>query len=243
MSSWHVFYASDLQSLWALLVVPFAFLVYRAVGALGTRATDAGPRPASARFLEAYTLVFAIETMLDPVVGGPIARALGLADGAGGTIVVFAFVLLGDLRVFALLFGLGAARGGDGASGWLRRAALYTLVVPIATGVVYGSARALEPELPGQVMWLVYELSFLAMTGWLALREVGPAARGDAGCEAVLRSCLGYVAAYYALWATCDVLILAGVDEGWALRSVPNQLYYGLWVPFVWARSAPMRSR
>ena len=52
MSSWHVFYASDLQSLWALLVVPFAFLVYRAVGALGTRATDAGPRPASARLIE-----------------------------------------------------------------------------------------------------------------------------------------------------------------------------------------------
>ena len=41
-------------------------------------------------------------------------------------------------------------------------------------------------------------------------------------------------AIYYALWAVADVLILAGRDVGWALRIVPNQLYYAFWVPVVW---------
>jgi hypothetical protein len=42
------------------------------------------------------------------------------------------------------------------------------------------------------------------------------------------------VAAYYGLWAAADVLILCGVDAGWPVRLVPNQLYYGFFVPFVW---------
>ena len=47
---------------------------------------------------------------------------------------------------------------------------------------------------------------------------------------------LGYLAAYYGLWAAADVLILSGVDAGWPVRLVPNQLYYGFFVPFVWWR-------
>ena len=39
------------------------------------------------------------------------------------------------------------------------------------------------------------------------------------------------------LWATADVLILAGVDLGWALRLLPNQLYYAFTVPFFWWRT------
>ena len=35
--------------------------------------------------------------------------------------------------------------------------------------------------------------------------------------------------------ALADVLILAGWDIGWALRVIPNQLYYVFWVPVVWA--------
>ncbi|MEN8159516.1 MAG: hypothetical protein ABFS41_05515, partial [Myxococcota bacterium] len=50
------------------------------------------------------------------------------------------------------------------------------------------------------------------------------------------RAVLAYAAVYYALWAACDVLILAGVDAGWLVRCLPNQLYYGLTVPFVWWR-------
>ena len=46
-----------------------------------------------------------------------------------------------------------------------------------------------------------------------------------------------YVAAYYALWAGSDLLILlAGLDFGWATRALANQLYYGFFIPFVWLR-------
>ena len=48
---------------------------------------------------------------------------------------------------------------------------------------------------------------------------------------------LGYVAVYYALWATADLLILGtGRDVAWALRIVPNQLYYAWYLPFVYWR-------
>jgi hypothetical protein len=37
-----------------------------------------------------------------------------------------------------------------------------------------------------------------------------------------------FVLLYYGLWATADVIILAtGSDLGFALRVVPNVLYYG----------------
>jgi len=40
----------------------------------------------------------------------------------------------------------------------------------------------------------------------------------------------------YALWAAADLLIVAGFDAGWAVRLVPNQLYYAWYVPFVYWR-------
>ncbi|MCA9510116.1 MAG: hypothetical protein KC560_05385 [Myxococcales bacterium] len=249
MSTWHAFYAGDLQSLWALLVAPFAFLAYRGVRACAPSprsvASDGGAdvaRARAARFLSVYTVAWAVETMLDPIVGGPIVRALGWSDGFGATAVMFAFVLLGDLRVLVLVLGLGASMRGEPASAWGPRAFGLVLVVPIATGAIWGAARALDPSLPGQGMWLVYELGFVALASVLARREVPRAAGGDARLADFLRSCLGYVAAYYALWAACDVVVLAGVDEGWALRIAPNQLYYALWIPFVHARSRPLRS-
>jgi hypothetical protein len=44
--------------------------------------------------------------------------------------------------------------------------------------------------------------------------------------------------AQYALWALADVIILGGHDVGYALRLVPNTMYYVLYLPFV-AWSAP----
>jgi hypothetical protein len=50
-----------------------------------------------------------------------------------------------------------------------------------------------------------------------------------------LRALLRYVELYYALWATADLLIVSRVlDWGWALRVIPNQLYYAFWVPFAY---------
>ena len=224
-ATWHDVYVSDLQSLWALIAVPFAFLVYQ----LATGTTRAGRREDV--FVAFYCLGWTLETLLDPIVGGPISRALGWADGFAGTVVMFLFVLLGDLRVFVLVFGLPSED-----LRYLRRAAGFTLIVPIATGVLYGSATLLADPHP-QVMWLIYELGFLAMALWLLRRWVpADVSPENAEVSGMLRAALGFVAVYYALWASCDLLILAGVDEGWALRMLPNQLYYALWVPFVYVR-------
>jgi len=231
MSSWREIYQGDLQSLWALLLIPSAFLVYRAV--IGRPRQDSR----ESAFIASYSLAWTIETLLDPIVGGPLARALGWSDGIAGSLVMFSFVLLGDLRVFVLVFGL-AGPGG------LRRALGFSAIVPLATAVIYGTASWLVPDLHGQVLWLIYEIGFVAMAVWLARvwlpREIAP---DRPELCAMLRSCVAYVAAYYTLWASCDVLILLGVDEGWALRMVPNQLYYALWVPFVYVRYQAMRAR
>ena len=94
---------------------------------------------------------------------------------------------------------------------------------------------ALRPELPEQALWLIYELCFLALA--LLLRNVylphkDPEDTGEH--SRFLRGALSYVAVYYGLWASADALILlAGLDAGWLLRALPNQLYYAFWVPFV----------
>ena len=83
---------------------------------------------------------------------------------------------------------------------------------------------------------MVYELGFLAMALFLRQRVV-PARVADDRPELrrYLRGLASYAAVYYALWAASDVLIqLVGWDGGWALRMLPNQIYYAFWVPFAY---------
>ena len=209
-ASWHDFYDSAWQQPWALLLAPFAFGIWRAIAA----PSGPGAVPEAKRFVVGWSLLFTLETMLDPVATGPLASALG--SQAAATALGLAFVLLGDLRIWWLVFRVAA-----GARGVVR-ALVATAGVPIAAWLV---ARALAP-LPDQALWLVHECLFVAIAIVLSRRLSG-------GFE---RAVLAYAGVYYALWAACDVLILAGVDAGWLLRCVPNQLYYGLTVPFVWWR-------
>ncbi len=63
-SSFQAAYQSDLQSLWALLVAPVAFLAWRAA-----RPTDPTRAcvPEASRFVAGLTLCFAGLTMVDPI--------------------------------------------------------------------------------------------------------------------------------------------------------------------------------
>jgi hypothetical protein len=47
-----------------------------------------------------------------------------------------------------------------------------------------------------------------------------------------VRDVFALVVVYYLLWATSDLLIIAGWEWAWGLRVVPNLLYYGGFVPF-----------
>lgn len=230
--AWSAFYHTDVQGVWALWAVPLVFLAWLvAVPADPARALD----PMRTAFLRRYAVVFTVETMLDPFLGGPVLRWLGLADGSVATVVMVFFVLVGDFRVFLLLFALLApARPLDraGVTAAVAEAARWTLLVPISAVAIDRALPLVLGPLPPQSIWLVYELCFLVLA--LTLRERLLPARLGHGHErlhAYLRALLGYVALYYALWAGADILILSGLDAGWLVRIIPNQLYYALWVP------------
>lgn len=234
----------------AVTVVPLLFLLYLA---WTERPDGSGIVPGARRFVEAWAGTFAVLTIVDPLAGGPLLRLLGVADTPAATVVMVAFVLLGDFRVYLLVFTLmthaGArhdARIADpvfATRDALRlvppraalAAALATLVVPLAAVAIDAVVRTRVAAPPPQSIWLAYELAFLvaalALRHWVVPARVpGTAPR----LRTYLRRVLAYVAAYYALWALADTLILAGLDLGWGLRIVPNQLYYACWVPFAY---------
>jgi len=215
-ASWHDFYYSAWQEPWALWLAPFAFLVWRGLAP----PPGAGAAPEAKRFVVAWSWIFVFETLLDPLATGPIAKAIGTP--AAGTALGLGFVLLGDFRIWWLVFGV------ERRAGALARALVPTAGIPMIAWLV---TRALAP-LPEQVLYLVHETLFVGTAFWVSRRLAG---RFE-------REVLAYAGVYYALWAAADVLILAGVDAGWLLRCVPNQLYYGFTVPFVWWRYFTWRS-
>ena len=231
---WRALYASDLQAVYAQWLVPAAFLLFL-LRDLRRRPPWTAVEPAASRFLRAYALVFTLETIVDPFAGGPLLRWLGLADGPIATAVMFLFVLLGDFRVFVLIFALMAIHARRPLRGALAEAALWTFVVPVTTLVVHSGLTALYGPLPEQALWLIYETGFVVLV--LVLRRVVVVRRvAEPALRRYLATVLAYVGVYYGLWALADALIVAtGADAAWALRMVPNQLYYALFVPFVYA--------
>jgi hypothetical protein len=213
-ASWHDFYDAAWQWPWALLVAPFAFLVWRGVAPT----PGAGAVPGAERFVVTWCWIFVVETMLDPFATGPLAKAIG-SDSAS-TALGLLFVLLGDFRIWWLVFGLSSPRPG------LRPALLATAAVPVFAWLATRALGLGLGALPDPALWLVHESAFVGLAALFSRR------RADRFARAVL----AWAAVYYALWAACDVLILAGVDEGWLIRCIPNQLYYGFSVPFVWWR-------
>jgi hypothetical protein len=224
------FYTSDLQSTYSLWVVPILFLAYLLTA--GRRRAEASS-DAAARFVWTYALVFALETILDSFTTGPLSRWLGILGTPVGTAVLLTFVLLGDFRVLLLVFRLARPE-----TRWIVQAALWTFVVPIFAWVVNGDLHSRWPTLPDQTIWLLYELGFLSLA--LVFRSVFvPRWTATSVPQRLpfLRAVLAYVAVYYGLWALADVIILvAGLDVGWALRVIPNQLYYSFYLPFVFWR-------
>lgn len=232
-SPWLDFYGSDLQGVYALIAAPAFFLLYR----LRVGRPASALLPTAADFVDRYAVVCAVQTILDPLITGPLARALGLADGAGGTVIVLVFVLLGDFRVYLLVFALLAMAAGRSWTTALGRAAGWTLVVPLLAYPTNAIVRAFVGGLDDNSIWLIYEVAFAVVAWTLRERLLSPAARIDAAVRGYLNAVLLYVVLYYALWASADVLIqVARLDVGWALRLVPNQLYYAFWVPFVYWR-------
>jgi hypothetical protein len=84
-----------------------------------------------------------------------------------------------------------------------------------------------------RVLFFVYEVLFVALT--LALLRLHPRVAAVPWLTPVSH----FVLVYYGLWATADAILLTtGSDLGFALRVVPNVLYYGGLIAVIgWAAS------
>jgi hypothetical protein len=213
--TWKALYTSALQGFWGLAVPPALFLGWLLVA---PQARGGGAEPRAAGFVRAWTVVFTLESIADATLPALVGAPMLL------------FVLLGDFRVFLLMEVVAAPARGRAASALV--AAAWTLVVPAFAWTAWSVIGALSGPQTEIVLWLVYEVAFVALALWL--RDVG-IPRRQPPAAGWLRTVLAYVAVYYGLWALSDVLVLAGADVGWGLRIVPNQLYYSLWTPFAWA--------
>jgi hypothetical protein len=207
MGPWEAFYQSAYQH-------PIA--LWLAAGLAGAYALT---RPGLDPSLRGYCRALVGLSLADAWLTAHHVYGLGQLPHAFGSAVPLFFVLAGDYRYLLLL---GAARPGGAvaldARGALFAAAL-TLVVPLFSQAVVSAL----PETQGgaRVLFLVYELAFaalaLALIRWHPNREV-----------AWTRPVSRFVVLYYALWASADAILLAtGHDLGFALRVLPNLLYYG----------------
>ena len=217
--TWHELYYGAWQWPWALLVAPCFWLVMRTVA--GRSAGD----DRAAHFVWLWATVFLLETMLDPV-AGLVAKD---ASAAVQTAVSLFFVLAGDFRIYSLVFVL--SMGGSSSGRGLGVAAAAAGAVPAIAWVGNWGLELAWGEMPSQALYLLHETLFVVVCVFLARFWVP--AHAPAAHARFLQRVLGWVAGYYALWVASDVLILSGIDAGWAVRCVPNQLYYALTVPAV----------
>jgi hypothetical protein len=188
--------------------------------------------------LRAFLLIFTAEILLDST----LTNDYSLVPKTILQNVTIAFVILGDARVLLLLERVRSAPTRERwTPRWASRpmivAAALAFVVPVLQAVLLKSLPALFAQ--KRAIFLAYEsLAFVGILAYYALR-LRPALRdAEPAFAAWARSIVAFVAVQYALWASADVIILQGIDAGFALRLVPNLLYYTAFLPFVW-RAAP----
>jgi len=222
VGTFEAFYASPLQHpwlLWLAAVAAIAFCLSR---------SDLQPS------LRRYCVALGVLSLADAWLSAHHVYGIGTLSGVAASTVPLFFVLAGDFRFLLLL----AAGSADGRFVLRARpvavALALTCVVPLGSQAVV----ALLPGEPGsRVLYLVYEVLFFALT--LALIALHPGPKRAPWLRTVSR----FVLLYYGLWASADALLLVtGADAGFALRAVPNLLYYGgLIAVIAWAgsRAAP----
>ncbi len=219
-ATWKELYDTTLVGVYALLVLPVLFLARLPMRGF---ASSAGVEPYAARFVHLWTIAFALASIADPIATGLLGWPL------------MPWVLLGDYRVFALV--LIVMEPGRARASALLEAVAWTLPVPL---IAYSAVRVIalvSGEPPGATLWIVYETSFALLTLFMMARVVPRRVGAErAPVRRYVRAVLGFVCAYYVLWVASDVLVLTGRDVGWALRVVPNLLYYGAFVPFAYFR-------
>ena len=188
-------------------------------------------------WLRTVLLVFALQLCIDNGLTGawnPLPPTSPL-----GQPLAILFVILGDWRYF-LMTERALATDGPTWRPWALSLGL-ALLVPVAQAVALQVAPAQFPTL--RHTFLAYEALFAGLAVVLRL-VVWP--RRLAGATPDVRAWVlrltDFEIAQYVLWASADVVILSGSDFGYALRLVPNTLYYGVFLAFA-AWRAPRLAR
>lgn len=177
--------------------------------------------------LRTYLLIFSATTLVDILVAGKI---IPIANPEVQTSVEYIFVVIGDLRFIILLAFLIYAQKKmadlenfrpDGA-----------VIKPALIFMMFASllVQAIDYAKPGffsepRRRFLTYELISLTLS-FLWVYAVMPQ-KAVAEREAkFLRKAALPVFVYYGLWSLADTLILNGIEAGYAIRIVPNLVYY-----------------
>lgn len=142
----------------------------------------------------------------------------GPLRGAALTVASTLFVVLGDWRYWFVVIQGPVVR-------W-PRAALVSLFCSLLVPLFVFALRLLHVLPAGRWTFLVYEIASALFAIWL-LWMLGKSQRPN---SRLIRTVATFWLCMYGAWASADVLILAGVDGGYALRLVANELYYvGFW--------------
>lgn len=204
--------------------------------------------PSPRTFFTFYLWVFTLLSILDALLTGPGPLWLGLSPGVAEALAIF-FVILGDFRFFLVIehfSGTRTARARPATARPYATALAWSFAVPVTQLLLIRAAPGFFSE--SRHTFLAYEVLFFLLA--VLLRSVLLPRRQMRNSTAIwLREICAYAMTYYALWAAADVMILTGdsiapglSDWGYGLRVLPNLLYYGLFLPFVFWR-APVEWR
>jgi hypothetical protein len=184
--------------------------------------------------LRPYLVIFSTTTLVDILVASKI---IPIGNDDAQIAFEYIFVLIGDLRFIILLAFLlyGQKKLPDLASFSLDGSVLKPAVI----FVMFDSLliRAIEFAKPGifaepRYKFLTYELIFFALT-FLWIFAVMPQKDIAEPERKFLKRAAIPVFIFYGLWPLADILILKGIDFGYALRVIPNITYYCLFLPWI----------
>lgn len=184
------------------------------------------------RVFRAWLGVFGAQILVDAVLTASDSPLLPAHGALLGNLAI-AFVLLGDARVYLLTEHF--SRAPSSRHGLVRGLAWGSLV-SVLMAPLARTVPAFQHNL--RTLFLTYELFALTQAiVWRAVVLPKRASHTPPETLAWLRAIAGFVVVQYALWALADVLILWVHPAGYLLRLVPNVLYYGVFVGYVFRRA------
>jgi hypothetical protein len=209
MGAFEAFYMGAAQHPWLL----WAAAALGTAAVLARRDLDPG--------LRRYALALGLLSALDAWLTSSHVYGLGALPAPWSSLVPLFFVLAGDFRF--LLLAVAATPDGRLAV-TPRRVGValgLTVIVPITSQLVLLALTEPATSNP-RVLFFAYEMLFVALVAGVVQRL--PNVAGAPWLGALGR----FVMLYYLLWASADaVLLVTGSDLGFALRVLPNVLYYG----------------